>query len=171
MADTPNALWNFLRPNRNYGMGTTGDDGTVTPEAPRRPRPIGGSMLQLPNTGTNALAEVAGQAPDSGQPTNALNPGSVLTPFGWLPAGLASQLADLLTPTREGVASTLGAPVDATAWGLKRLGLNVPGGLVDGVAADGSPQYWAPAPTVPLGSQFFNNLMGDGAEAWRRLRR
>jgi hypothetical protein len=46
MADTPNALWNFLRPspmpNRNYGMGTTGDDGAVTPEAPRRPRPIGG---------------------------------------------------------------------------------------------------------------------------------
>lgn len=178
MADTSNALWNYLRPspmpNRDYGIGTTGDDGAVMLDGPRRPRPIGGSMMQMP-TSTNALAAVAGAPPDNGQPTNALNPGSVLTPFGWMPAGMASQLADFLTPTRQGVASTLGAPVDAAAWMLKRVGVNVPGGFVDGVSADGSPQHWETAPTVPLGTGFFNNLLGDvgnvSAEAWRRLRR
>jgi hypothetical protein len=179
MGDIPNALWNFTRPdpmpNRNYGMATD-DTSTPTPVTPRRPRPIGGTLLQMPNSGppANAVAAATGAAPDSGQPANALNPG-VMTPFGWVPAGLASQLADYLTPTRQGAASTLGAPVDAAAWMLKRFGLNVPGSVVDGVSADGSPQHWAPAPTVPLSSEFFNNLLGDAgdvsAEAWRRLRR
>jgi hypothetical protein len=83
-----------------------------------------------------------------------------------------------LAKRRQGVASTLGAPVDAAAWGINRLGLkglNVPGGFVDGLSAGGSPQHWVPAPTVPLSSGFFNNLLGDAgsvsAEAWRRLRR
>jgi hypothetical protein len=131
-------------------------------------------MMQMPNSGTNALADVAGQPPDSGQPANALNPG-VMTPFGWLPRDLTAKLADYLTPSRHDVASTLGAPVEATAWGLKRLGLDVPGGFVDGASADGSPQHWETAPTVPLGTAFFNNLLGDAgslsAEAWRRMRR
>jgi len=44
-----------------------------------------------------------------------------MTPFGWLPAGLASQLADYLTPSRRDVADTLDAPVDATSYWLHRL--------------------------------------------------
>ena len=163
MAD-PNALRNFLAPSPMpaRGLGASGvtlstdDEGTLMPEGRRRPRPIGGSPLQLPNS-TNALANVAGISPppDSGQSANALNPGSVLTPFGWMPAGLAAQLAEYLTPSRRDVADTLGAPVDAASWGLRKLGLNVPGGFVDGPSADGSPQHWATAPTVPLGSAFF----------------
>jgi hypothetical protein len=171
-----NALRNFLRPspmpNRDYGLSTAGDDGTLLPDGQRRPRPIGGTMMQMPNSGSNALANVMPQGNDGQQPSNALNPGSILTPFGWLPPDLASRLGGYFGREASG---WLGAPVDAAAWGLKRLGVNVPGGFVDGVSADGSPQHWAPSPSVPLSSEFFNNLLGDAgnlsAEAWRRLRR
>jgi hypothetical protein len=181
MAD-PNALRNFLAPSPMpaRGLGANGvtistdDDGTLMPEGRRKLRPIGGSMLDLPSS-TNALANVAGAAPDSGQPTNALNPGRVLTPFGWLPAALASQLMDYFTPTRQSAALTLGAPVDGAASVLNRFGLDIPGRMVDGVSIDGSPQHWETTPNVPLGVGFFNNLLGDAgglsAEAWRRLRR
>jgi hypothetical protein len=162
-------------PARGLGSGaaiSTDDDGTLMPEGRRKLRPIGGSMLDMPST--NALASVTGSPPDSGQPANALNPG-VYTPFGWLPPGLAAQLADYLTPTRQGAASWLGAPVDGAASVLNRFGLDIPGRMVDGVSVDGSPQHWETAPTVPLGAGFFNNLLGDAgnlsAEAWRRLRR
>ena len=66
-------------------------------------------MLDLPSGSTNALANVAGVSPppDSGQSANALNPGSVLTPFGWMPAGLAAQLAEYLTPSRRDLADTI----------------------------------------------------------------
>jgi hypothetical protein len=177
MAD-PNALRNFLAPSpmpaRGLGSGaaiSTDDDGTLTPEGRRKLRPIGGSRLDLPGASTNALAAVAGPSPDSGQPSNALNPGSVLTPFGWMPAGLASQLADYLTPSRRDVADTLGAPVDAGSYLLHRLaGLNVPT-----TTPSSSTHTYQPAASVPFSSAFFNNLMGDAgnlsAEAWRRLRR
>jgi hypothetical protein len=176
MAD-PNALRNILAPSpmpaRGLGSGaaiSTDDDGALLPEGRRKVRTVGGSMLDLPNS-TNALANITGPPPDSGQPTNALNPGSVLTPLGWLPAGLASQLADFLTPSREGVANTLGAPVDAGAYMLHRLGgLNVPT-----TTPSSSTHTYQPAATVPFSSEFFNNLLGDAgnvsAEAWRRLRR
>lgn len=175
MGDTSNALWNFSRPspmpNRDYGLSTAEDNGgTLMPDGRRRPRPIGGSMLDLPNSGTNALANVTGPAPDSGQPANALNPG-VMTPFGWLPADLASRLADYLTPSRRDVADTLGAPVDAGSYWLHRIaGLNVPT-----TTPSSSTHTWQPAANVPFSSEFFNNLLGDAgnlsAEAWRRLRR
>src|ERR1700716_3102836 len=108
MAD-PNALRNFLAPSPMpaRGLGASGvtlstdDEGTLMPEGRRRPRPVGGSMLDMARR-TNALANIAGPAPDSGQPANALNPG-VMTPFGWMPAGLAAQLAEYLTPSRRDV--------------------------------------------------------------------
>jgi hypothetical protein len=183
MAD-PNALRNFLAPSpmpaRGLGSGaaiSTDDDGTLMPEGRRKLRTVGGSMLDMPSS-TNALANVTGPPPDSGQPANALNPG-VYTPFGWLPAGLASQLADYFTPTRQGAASWLGAPVDGAASVLNpmlnRFGLDIPGRMVDGVSIDGSPQHWETTPNVPLGVGFFNNLLGDAGnvstEAWRRMRR
>jgi hypothetical protein len=169
MAD-PNALWNFLRespmPNRDYGLATE----DATPEGRRRPRPIGGSLLQMPSS-ANALANVAGTpAPsDNGQPANALNPG-VMTPFGWLPPDLASRLADYLTPARRDAADWLGAPVDGFSYILHRAGLNVPT-----TTPSSSTHTYQPAATVPFSSEFFNNLLGDAgnrsAEAWRRLRR
>ena len=67
---------------------STDDEGTLMPEGRRRPRPVGGSMLDMPSS-TNALANIRGAPPDSGQPTNALNPG-VYTPFGWLPGFIVS---------------------------------------------------------------------------------
>ena len=127
-------------------------------------------MLDLPGS-TNALAHVVGPVPDSGQPTNALNPGSVWTPIGWMPAALASQLAEYLTPTRRDAADWLGAPVDAASYWLHRIaGLDVPT-----TTPSSSTHTWQPTANVPGSSKFFNNLLGDAgnlaAEAWRRLRR
>jgi hypothetical protein len=159
-------------PARGLGSGaiSTDDDGTLMPEIRRKRQPIGGSMLDMPNN-TNALASVAGPSPDSGQSPNALNPGSVLTPFGWMPAAMASQLAEYLTPSRRDMADTLGAPVDAASYWLHRIaGLNVPT-----TTPSSSTHTWQPAASVPGSSEFFNNLLGDAgnltAEAWRRLRR
>src|ERR1700730_6227303 len=138
-------------PARGLGSGaaiSTDDDGTLMPEGRRKLRTVGGSMLDMPGS-TNALAAIAGPAPDNGQPANALNPG-VYTPFGWLPAGLPSQLADYFTPTRQGAASWLGAPVDGAASVLNRFGLDIPGRMVDGVSIDGSPRHWETTPNVPL---------------------
>jgi hypothetical protein len=126
-------------------------------------------MVQMPSNGANALAAIAGSPPDSGQPVNALNPG-VMTLFGWLPAGLASQLADYLTPSRRDAADWLGAPVDGFSYMLHRAGLNVPTTRPSSLT-----HTWQPAANVPFSSEFFNNLLGDAgnlsAEAWRRLRR
>jgi hypothetical protein len=126
-------------------------------------------MLDVPSSRTNALANMAGAPPDSGQPANALNPG-VMTPFGWLPHDLAAQLADYLTPARRDAADWLGAPVDGFSYMLHRAGLNVPT-----TTPSSSTHTWQPAANVPFSSEFFNNLLGDAgdlsAEAWRRLRR
>jgi hypothetical protein len=174
MAD-PNALRNFLAPSpmpaRGLGSGaiSTDDDGTLMPEGRRKLRTVGGSMLDVPNN-TNALAAISGAAADSGQSTNALNPG-VITPFGWLPPDLAASLAAYLTPSRRDAADWLGAPVDGASYFLHRIaGLDVPT-----TTPSSSTHTWQPAANVLGSSEFFNNLLGDAgnlsAEAWRRLRR
>jgi hypothetical protein len=69
---------------------------------------------------------------------------------------MASLLASFMPSgqdLKEGVANTLGAPVDALAWAAHRMGAQIPG-----VSCGGG---WAPGPNFPFGSQYFQNAFDN----------
>ena len=67
---------------------------------------------------------------------------------------------------KQGVADTLGAPVDMGAWMLHALGVPIPGDKFYGGGAfnrepvRGQPT-WAPSPSVPLSSQNILGMMNN----------
>jgi hypothetical protein len=87
---------------------------------------------------------------------------------------MASLLASL-TPSREAVAGTLGAPADAIAWALHRAGLPISGdvsygGSGLGNTAPGGQPTWAPGPNVPFSSQNILGMMNN-APSWDAILR
>jgi hypothetical protein len=87
---------------------------------------------------------------------------------------MASLLASL-TPSRQDVADTLGAPVDAIAWALHRAGVPISGDKFYGGNAfnrapgSGEPA-WTPGPSVPFGSQYLRNAF-DNPPSWDAIAR
>jgi hypothetical protein len=81
-----------------------------------------------------------------------------------------SSLLASLTPSREAIAGTLGAPADAIAWTLHRMGLPISGDVSYGgsglgnTGINGQPT-WAPGPNVPFSSQNIQNMMNN-APSW-----
>jgi hypothetical protein len=78
---------------------------------------------------------------------------------------MAALLASL-TPSREAVAGTLGAPVDGLAWALHRMGLPISGdvsygGSGLGNTTPGGQPTWAPGPNVPFSSQNILGMMNN----------
>jgi hypothetical protein len=77
---------------------------------------------------------------------------------------MASLLASL-TPSKQDVADTLGAPIDGMAWMLHRMGLPVPGSLgpADAItqSINGNPNVWRPSSSVPLGSQDIRGMLDN----------
>jgi hypothetical protein len=78
---------------------------------------------------------------------------------------MAALLASL-TPSREAVAGTLGAPADGIAWALHRMGLPISGdvsygGSGLGNTAPGGQPTWAPGPNVPFSSQNILGMMNN----------
>ena len=102
----------------------------------------------------------------------------IASPFGSLPTpgfnvpdtALTNPMASLLaslTPSRQDVADTLGAPVDAIAWALHRVGVPISGDKFYGGnafnRAPGSGQpTWAPGPGVRFGSQNIRGMLDNG---------
>jgi hypothetical protein len=78
---------------------------------------------------------------------------------------MASLLASF-TPSRQDVADTLGAPVDAIAWALRKAGVPISGDKFYGGNAfnrapgSGEPT-WTPGPSVPFGSQYLRNAFDN----------
>ena len=78
---------------------------------------------------------------------------------------MASLLASF-TPSRQDVADTLGAPVDAIAWALRKAGVPISGDTSYGGNAfnrapgSGEPT-WTPGPSVPFGSQYLRNAFDN----------
>jgi hypothetical protein len=75
---------------------------------------------------------------------------------------MASLLVSLMPSgqdLKQGVANTLGAPVDALAWAAHRMGLPISGDVSYGgsglgnTGINGQPT-WAPGPNVPFSSQY-----------------
>jgi hypothetical protein len=77
-----------------------------------------------------------------------------------------SSLLASLTPSREAVAGTLGAPADGIAWMLHRMGLPISGDVSYGgsglgnTGINGQPT-WAPGPNVPFSSQNILGMMNN----------
>ena len=92
----------------------TYDPNTPTP---RKPRPIASSPFWM---STDANAAPGLRAPQAEPP-----PGlgfSLPTPMGWLTPEMMAAYANAAAPSREDIASTLGAPVDGMAWAARKLG-------------------------------------------------
>jgi hypothetical protein len=102
----------------------------------RAPRPIASPFGALPTQGFNVQPDTA--------PTNPM-----------------ASLSNFM-PSRDNVANTLGAPVDALAWALHKMGLPISGdtsyggGGLGNTGINGQPT-WAPGPDVPFSSQFFRH--------------
>jgi len=101
------------------------------------------------------------------------------TPAGWLPAGeLGSAVADFagnLVPSRQGLAQTLGAPMDGMAWIARQFGAKgIPGGYADAdpitQALNGKPQVWQPSADVPLSSANLQRMMDNPPDLAALLR-
>ena len=117
------------------------------------PRPIASPFGALQTPGFNVQ-------PDTPSPETA-NP-------------MAALLASL-TPSREAVAGTLGAPADGIAWALHRMGLPISGdvsygGSGLGNTAPGGQPTWAPGPNVPFSSQNILGMMNN-APSWDAILR
>jgi hypothetical protein len=67
--------------------------------------------------------------------------------------------------TKEGIAENLGAPVDAMSYALMKLGVPIPRAPTDtpymATAPNGSRGTWAPAASVPLGSQNIRGMLDN----------
>jgi hypothetical protein len=80
--------------------------------------------------------------------------------------------------SKQDVAETLGAPVDMAAWALMKLGVPIPRAPTEtpymATAPNGSRGTWAPAASVPFGSQSIRGML-DNPPSWdailRALRR
>jgi hypothetical protein len=127
--------------------------------APRRPRPIASPFgaLASPPPGLINFRPPSTPGFNVGAPT----------PAGWLPADALSNLAANLTPSRQGIAETLGAPMDAIAWALHRAGLPISGdesyasGAFQRDPFSGRPT-WTPSASVPFGSQHIRGVLDNG---------
>jgi hypothetical protein len=93
------------------------------------------------------------------------NPMAALTSF--MPSG---------QDMKQGVANTLGAPVDAMAWALHQMGVPIPGdvsyggsGGLGNTSPTGQPT-WAPGPGVPLSSQNIRGMI-DNPPSWDAILR
>jgi hypothetical protein len=120
----------------------------------RAPRPIASpfGMLAYPTP------------PDPNQ-----TPGFNVQPEQPAPNPMSSLLASFMPSgqdLKQGVANTLGAPVDALAWAAHRMGAPIPGDVSYGgsglgnTGIDGRPT-WAPSPNVPFSSQYFQNAFDN----------
>jgi hypothetical protein len=125
--------------------------GAIEP-ATRRPRPIASPFGMLPTDGLTP--------PQSGP-----LPGFNVQPDTTSTNPMASLLASL-TPSRQAVAGTLGAPADGIAWALHRMGLPISGdvsygGSGLGNTTPGGQPTWAPGPNVPFSSQNILGMMNN----------
>jgi hypothetical protein len=122
--------------------------------APRQPRRMYGAPFgMLPTDGLTP--------PQPGPP-----PGFNVQPDAPPPPNPMASLLASLTPSRQAVAGTLGAPVDGLAWALHAMGLPISGdvsygGSGLGNTTPGGQPTWAPGPNVPLSSQNIQNMMNN----------
>jgi hypothetical protein len=135
----------------------------ATEPAPRRPRPIASPFGMLSNPWAT---------PDPNQaPGFNVQPDTPATP----PANPMASLLASLTPSREAIAGTLGAPADAIAWALHKAGLPISGDVSYGgsglgnTGINGQPT-WAPGPNVPLSSQNILGMMNN-PPSWEAILR
>jgi hypothetical protein len=90
------------------------------------------------------------------------------------PPNPTASLLATLTPSKQDVASTLGAPVDALAWAAHRMGLPISGDVsyegsgLGNTGINGQPT-WAPGPNVPFSSQNIQNMMKQPAVMGRDI--
>jgi hypothetical protein len=116
-----------------------------------RPRPIASPFGALPDPWST---------PNPNQ-----TPGFNVQPEQPAPNPMSSLLASF-TPSRQDVADTLGAPVDALAWALHKMGVPISGDKFYGGNAfnrapiSGEPT-WTPGPSVPFGSQYLRNAFDN----------
>jgi hypothetical protein len=91
--------------------------------------------------------------------------------MGWLSLDMARRMLDHLTPSREDIAQTMGAPMDGTAWAARKLGAKgIPGDWRSPdaltAATTSHPLVWSPSADVPLSSQsilrFINQHIPQG---------
>jgi hypothetical protein len=132
--------------------------GAIKPAPTRRPRPIASPFGMLPTDGFTS--------PQPGSP-----PGFNVQPEPPPPAQtnpMASLLASLPSGEtwKQGVADTLGAPVDGLAWALHMMGVPISGdefyggGTFNRGPGTGRPT-WTPSPSVPFGSQYLRNVIDN----------
>ena len=125
--------------------------GAIKPAPKPRPRPIASPFGIFPDPW---------QTPNPNQ-----TPGFNVQPDAASTNPMASLLASL-TPSRQDVAATLGAPVDALAWAAHKMGLPISGDVSYGgsglgnTGLNGQPT-WAPGPNVPLSSQNILGMMSN----------
>jgi hypothetical protein len=125
------------------------------------PRPIASPFGMLPTDGLTP--------PQPGPP-----PGFNMQPEQPQTNPMASLLASL-TPSRQAVAGTLGAPGDGVAWALRAMGLPISGdvsygGTGLGNTTPGGTPTWAPGPNFPFSSQYFQNAL-DNPPSWDAILR
>jgi hypothetical protein len=123
---------------------------------PRRVRPIASPFGMLPDPW-------ATPDPNQAPGFNVQPPAPAQTnPMASLLASFMPSKQDL----KQGVANTLGAPVDALAWAAHRMGAPIPGdvsyggGGLGNTGINGQPT-WAPGPNVPLSSQNILGMMNN----------
>ena len=130
-------------------------DLTYDPDTPRKPRPIASPFGMLSNPWPT---------PDPNQ-----TPGfNVQPPAPAQTNPMASLLASLPSGEtwKQGVADTLGAPVDGLAWALHMMGVPISGdefyggGTFNRGPGTGRPT-WTPGPSVPFGSQYLRNVIDN----------
>jgi hypothetical protein len=136
----------------------------------RQPRPIASPFGMLVNPWpTPDPNQVPGFNVQPEQP-----PPAQTNPMGMLASFMPSQEA-----LKQGVADTLGAPVDALAWALHTMGVPISGdkfyggGAFNRAPGSGQPT-WTPSQSVPFGSQNIRGMI-DNPPSWdavlRTLRR
>jgi hypothetical protein len=110
------------------------------------------------------MADLDEKQPDQQQQQSGVG---TLTPWGWVPARAMSNLWQLLitepnmSPSAErSVADYAGAPMDAFAGLLHRLGMPIPG-----ASAPYNLDVWRPAASVPLSSQNIRGLLDSLSSA------
>jgi hypothetical protein len=129
--------------------------GAIKPAPKPRPRPIASPFGMLP---TDGLTPQPGPPPgfnvqpDTPAQTNPM--ASLLASF--MPSG---------DNWKQSLAENLGAPVDAASYALMKLGLPIPRAPTDTPYAypgpTGSRGTWAPAASVPLGSQNIRGMLDN----------
>jgi len=121
----------------------------------RPPRPIASPFGMLP---TDGLTSPPGPAP-----------GFNVQPEQPAPNPMSSLLASFMPSGetwKQGVAETLGAPVDALAWALHMMGAPISGdkfyggGSFNRAPGSGEPT-WTPGPSVPFGSQNIRGMIDN----------